>query len=171
MDFTVTQIFAADPDAIARAYASPELYGHLVGLPKLGTPDVLDCRDDNDLVHLQVRYRFVGDLSPAVTAVIDPRRLTWVEHSTHDLAARTVRYRLVPDHYPDRLQSSGSCTVTAAGAGDGAGSGCERTVSGRLKVKALVVGGAVERAIVSGLREHLVDEVAIVDRFAGESAP
>ncbi len=165
MDFTVTQSFAADADAIARAYASPDLYAHLVGLPKLGTPEVLDRRDDNGLVHLQIRYRFVGGLSPAVTAVIDPRRLTWVEHSTHDLAARTVRYRLVPDHYPDRLQSSGSCTITA----DGAGS--ERTVSGRLKVKALVVGGAVERAIVSGLREHLVDEVAIVDRFAAGSAP
>jgi hypothetical protein len=164
MDFTVIQSFAADADAIAHAYASPDLYGHLVGLPKLGTPEVLDRRDDNGLVHLQIRYRFVGGLSPAVTAVIDPRRLTWVEHSTHDLAARTVRYRLVPDHYPDRLQSSGSCTITP----DGAGS--ERTVSGRLKVKALVVGGAVERAIVSGLREHLVDEVAIVDRFVAGTA-
>lgn len=160
MDFTVTQSFTADADAVALCYATPDLYGHLVGLPKLGTPEVLDRRVDNDLVHLQIRYRFVGDLAPAVTAVIDPRRLTWVEHSTHDLAARTVRYRLVPDHYPDRLTSSGSCTIVA----DGAGS--VRTVTGRLKVKALVVGGAVERAIVSGLREHLADEVTIVDRFA-----
>jgi hypothetical protein len=32
-------------------------------------------------------------------------------------------------------------------------------------VKALIVGGAVERAIVSGLREHLAAEVAAVDRY------
>jgi hypothetical protein len=165
MDFTVEQTFAAEPDAVARAYASSDLYGHLVGLPKLGTPEVLDRRVDNGLVHLQIRYRFVGDLSAAVTAVVDPRRLTWVEHSTHDLDARTVRYRLVPDHYSDRLQSSGSCAVVAA---PGRG-GSVRTVTGRLKVKALVVGGAVERAIVSGLREHLGDEVAVVDQFVART--
>jgi hypothetical protein len=162
MDFTVTQSFHADADAVARAYASPELYARLVGLPKLGPPDVLDRRVENGLVHLQVRYRFVGDLSPAVTTVIDPRRLSWVEHSTHDLAERTVRYRLVPDHYADRFQSSGSCAIEPGDAG------CVRTVSGRLKVKARFVGGAVERAIVSGLREHLAEEVAIVDRFADD---
>lgn len=167
MDFTVTQTFAADPDAVAHAYATPDLYEHMIGLAKLDTPEVLDRREDNDLVHLQVRHRFVGDLSPAVTAVIDPRRLTWVEHSTHDLANRTVRYHLVPDHYPDRLRSSGSCAVVPSGSGVGS----VRTVTGRLRVRAMVVGTAVERAIVSGLREHLADEVAIVDRFvAGADA-
>ena len=164
MDFTVTQAFDADADQVTRAYASAELYGHLVGLPKLSTPEVLHHREDNGLVHLQVRYRFVGDLSPAVTVLLDPRRLTWVEHSTHDLAARTVRYRLVPDHYADRLQSSGSCVVTPEG------DGCVRTVAGRLKVKALAVGGAVERAIVSGLQEHLDAEVAVVDRFVASTS-
>jgi hypothetical protein len=164
MDFTVIQAFAASTDAVARAYASPELYEHLVGLPKLGAPEVIDCRDDNDLVHLQVRYRFVGELSPAVTAVVDPRRLSWVEHSTHDLAAHTVRYRLVPDHYADRLQSSGSCSIEPQS------DGSVRTVTGRLKVRAVVVGGAVERAIVSGLREHLAAEVAVVERFVDGSA-
>ena len=164
MDFTVIQAFAASTGAVARAYASPELYEHLVGLPKLGAPEVIDCRDDNDLVHLQVRYRFVGELSPAVTAVIDPRRLSWVEHSTHDLAAHTVRYRPVPDHYADRLQSSGSCSIEPQS------DGSVRTVTGRLKVRALVVGGAVERAIVSGLREHLAAEVAVVERFVDGSA-
>jgi hypothetical protein len=164
MDFTVSQTFDADADAVALAYASAELYEHMVGLPKLGPPDVLDRRLENDVVHLQVRFRFVGDLSPAVTAVVDPRRLSWVEHSSHDLAARTVRYRLAPDHYSDRLQSSGSCSI----APDGDGS--VRTLTGRLKVRALVVGGAVERAIVSGLREHLAAEVAVVERYVAASA-
>lgn len=161
MDYTVTQTFLAEADEVARAYASADLYEQMVGLSKLDTPDVLDRRVENDLVHLRIRYRFVGGLSPAVTAVVDPRRLTWIEHSTHDLEARTVRYQLVPDHYPDRMQSSGSCSVEPGPGGDGA----TRTVTGRLKVKALVVGGAVERAIVSGLEEHLAEEVAVVGRY------
>ena len=94
MDFMLDQVFTAGGDALARAYASRELYEHLVGLPKLGPPEVLDRQEDGDQVRLQIRYRFVGDLSPAVTAVVDPRKLTWVEHSVHDLVARTLSYRL-----------------------------------------------------------------------------
>jgi hypothetical protein len=160
MDFSVTQSYAAPADAVARAYASRELYGKLRGLPKLGPPEVLDRTEDGEVVRLQVRYRFVGDLSPAVTAAIDPARLTWVEHSIHDVGRRSVTYRLVPDHYPDRLLSSGTCAITDDG------TGARRTVRGRVKVRALVVGGAVERAIVSGLREYLLAEADVVDPFA-----
>ena len=162
MDFTVDQVYAAAGDAVARAYASPDLYADLVGLPKLGTPEVLDHEVDGTTVRLQIRYRFVGHLSAAVTAVVDPRKLSWVEHSVHDLAARRITYRLAPDHYPDRLSSSGTCAITDRAHGS------VRTVTGRLKVKALVVGSAVERAIVSGLREHLVDEAPVVDRYVAD---
>lgn len=164
MDFTVTQQFAADADSVARAYASAELYEHLAGLPKLDAPQVLDRTVDHDLVRLLLRYRFVGDLSPAVTAVVDPAKLSWVESSTHDLVRRTVSYEVRPDHYPDRLRSSGTCVIEPSGAG------CVRTVRGRVTVKALVVGGAVERAIVSGLREHLDAEAPVVDRAAADLA-
>ena len=159
MDFTVTQLYAAPADAVARAYASRELYGELEGLPKLAPPEVLERTVAADVVRLQIRYRFVGDLSPAVTAVIDPAKLSWVEHSTHDLDRRSVTYRLVPDHYPDRLQSSGTCAIVPDG------DATVRTVRGRLKVRALVVGGAVERAIVSGLREYLEAEAGAVARI------
>jgi hypothetical protein len=165
MDFMIDQVYAAGGDDVARAYASPELYARLVGLPKLSTPEVLEHRVDGTTVRLQLRYRFVGDLSPAVTAVVDPARLTWVEHSEHDMAVRTVRYRLAPDHYADRLQSSGTCAIT-----DRTNGGSVRTVTGTLAVRALIVGGAVERAIVSGLKEHLAAEVALVDRFVADHA-
>lgn len=168
MDFTVTQHFEAAPDAVAQAYATTETYGHLVGLPKLATPEVLERRVDDAVVRLRVRHRFVGDLSPAVTAVIDPARLSWIEVSTHDLQRHTVTWEMVPDHYPDRLRSSGTCSIASDGAG------CVRTVRGRVRVRALVVGGAVERAIVSGLRDHLEGEAPIVDRLAlaaGDATP
>ncbi len=159
MDFSVEQTYAAHPDAVARAYATPALYAQLDGLGKLGEPDVLDHQVDGTVVRLAVRYRFVGHLAPAVTAVLDPGRLTWVEHSTHHLAERTVTFRLVPDHYRDRLTSEARGAVAP-----GRRSGSVRSITGTLKVRAVLVGSTVERAIVSGLREHLAAEAPVVDR-------
>ena len=44
------------------------------------------------------------------------------------------------------------------------------TVTGSVKVKALIVGSAVERAIVSGLREHLASEIPPVEQFVASWA-
>ena len=160
MRFAVEQRFEADVDAVARAYADPALYEALVGLPKLTQPEVVGHEVDGQQVELRVRYRFGGELSSAARAVIDPARLTWVEHSTHDLAARRVAFRMVPDHYGDRFQCSGSYAFEADGQG-----ACRRRGSGEVRVKALLVARAVEGAIVSGLQEHLVDEVPVVEAF------
>lgn len=159
MDFAIEQTYAAAPDAVARAYATAELYARLDGLGKLGGPEVLDRQVDGSVVRLAVRYRFVGHLAPAVTAVLDPARLTWVEHTTHDLAERTVSFRLVPDHYRDRLTSNARGVVVP-----GRRSGSVRSITGTLKVRAVLVASTVERAIVSGLREHLAAEAPVVDR-------
>jgi Protein of unknown function (DUF2505) len=165
MDFRVEQTYNADPDLVAHAYTDPALYDAVGEVSRLGRPEVLDRREEGDVVTLQIRYRFTGDLSSAARAVLDPAKLTWVEHSAHDLARRHVAYRLEPDHYADRFRASGECQVAPASGGSG---GSVRTVTGVVKVKALVVGGAVERAIVSGLRDHLVDEAAAVGRFVAE---
>lgn len=163
MRFRIEQRFAADVDAVARAYADPALYTALDGLPKLSRPEVLSREADGDTVGLEVRYQFGGELSAAARAVIDPSRLTWVERSVHDLAQRSVWFTMVPDHYADRFRCSGSYRFEPIEGG------CRRTGEGDLRVKALLVAGAVEGAIVSGLEEHLVDEVPIVEAFVNGS--
>lgn len=162
MRFSIEQRFAADVDAVARAYADPALYAALVGLPKLTQPEVVGHEVDGDTVVLQVRYRFGGELSPAARAVIDPARLTWVERSTHDLADHSTTFTMVPDHYGDRFRCQGSYRF------DPVESGCRRRGEGDVRVKALLVAGAVEGAIVSGLKEHLVDEVPVVEAFVND---
>lgn len=164
MRFTIEQRFAADVDAVARAYADPDLYLALDGLPKLTAPEVVHHAIEAGVVALQVRYRFGGELSSAARAVIDPARLTWVEHSTHDLSRREVRFQMVPDHYRDRFRCEGTYRFEADG------DGCRRHGATDLRVKALLVAGAVEGAIVSGLREHLSDEVPVVERFLADQA-
>ncbi len=90
-----------------------------------------------------------------------PAKLTWVEHSTHDLARGRVEFRLIPDHYRDRFRASGPAAIEPGPGGDGA----HRTVTGSLSIKAPLVGRLVENAVVSGLRDHLSGEATAVDRF------
>ena len=64
------------------------------------------------------------------------------------------------DHYHDRFRCSGAYRFEAID-----DSSCRRTGEADLKVKAVLVGSTVESAIVSGLKEHLVDEVPVVEAF------
>jgi hypothetical protein len=169
MRFQNEQRIAGSVEAVARLYTDPRFYEVLGELPKLGEPEVLERREQGPVVHLAVRFRFTGNLSPAVTAVIDPAKLTWVEESVHDLTDCTVTFRMNPDHYADRLRSSGS--VRYASDGDGA---TRRLTEGELAVRVpLLMGGGrtagvVEQAIVSGLRDHFAAEVGVVERLLHE---
>lgn len=159
MRFELTQRFAADPADVIDAYADVALYPTLVGLPKLGDIEVLGHERTDHRARLSIRFGFTGDLPPAVTAVVDPHRLTWVQESDHDLTSGLTTFRLVPDHYPDRLAASGRTTIRPGS------DGAVRVVSGELKVRALLVSGKVEQAIVGGLEEYLVAEAPAVDRY------
>lgn len=159
MRFDLTQRIAAPVDDVAAAYASADLYATVGGTEKLGPPEVLDRSESGGRVTLRVRYAFVADLAPAVTAVVDPHKLTWVEESVHDLAARTVQVTLHPDHYADRLRCTGTTRYTPTD------DGTLRRLSGDIKVKVLLVGGQVERALVSGLQEHLDAEAPAVEAY------
>jgi hypothetical protein len=159
MKFEIEQRFGAGVDAVAHAYADPALYASFDGLPKLSRPELVSHAADGATVVLEVRYRFGGDLSPAARAVIDPDRLSWVERSVHDLDHHSTTFTMIPDHYADRFSCSGSYRF------DVVPGGCRRRGQGDVRVRAFLVAGAVEGAIVSGLREHLADEVAVVEAF------
>lgn len=164
MWFRVEQVFEAPVDAVARAFTEPGFYALLGQLPTLGRPEVLDHRHEGDRVELAVRYRFTGHVSGAVRKVLDPDRLTWVEHSIHDLERREVELRMVPDHYANRLRLSGRYAFSPDG------SGTRRVADGDVAVTGVpLLGSAVERGLVSGIEEHLADEVAIVERWVAEN--
>jgi hypothetical protein len=151
VDFRIDQRISGDPADVARAYVTADMYATLRGLPKIAAPEVL-ARDEDDAggtVRMRIHYRFIGALPSAAAAVLDPRKLTWVEESAHDLSRLSVTWRLVPDHYGDRFSAKGTSTYRADG---------EITVRhtrGNLVIKTPFVGRLVERALVSGLKEHL----------------
>jgi hypothetical protein len=163
MRFQIEQVIAGPVDAVARIYTESRFYERLGELPKLGRPEVLDRREDGPEVRLAVRFHFTGNLSPAVTAVVDPARLSWVEESVHDMALHTVTFTMKPDNYADRLRSAGTARFEPAG--DGA---TRRITEGDLAVRVPFVGRSVEGAIVSGLREHLAAEIGVVEELLAD---
>jgi hypothetical protein len=163
MRFEIEQVITGPVDAVARVYTEPRFYELLGELPKLGRPEVIERREVGSVVHLSVRFRFTGNLSPAVTRVVDPAKLSWVEESAHDLEHHTVTFHMRPDNYADRLRFEGSYRFEPVGDRQ-----TRRVAEGEVAVRVPIVGRAVEGAIVSGLREHLAAEVEVVEQLVAE---
>jgi hypothetical protein len=162
--FSVQQDLAGTAAEVLEVLADPGFVPELGALPKVGTPELIEHRVEGGRLHQRVRYRFTGDLSSAVTRVLDPSRLVWVDETTWDLASATAAFRIVPEHYANRLKCSGRQRLVAKG------DGCRRTVEGDLTVSYPLVGRAVERAILSGFEDHLAAEAAVLGRrLAGRS--
>ncbi len=163
MRFRIEQRFTHPLHRVEAAFLDPELLQRMAELPQLGRPELLEQSRQGTVVVRRVRQRFAGDLPSAVTAVVDPARLTWVDESTADLATHRSDHRVVPDHYGGRLRS----TYVTELRDDGAG-GTVRVTDGEVGVRFPLVGGKVERAIVSELRRYAGSEAELVESWLSE---
>ncbi len=160
MRFRIEQHFDRPLDAVEDALCDPTFVQRMAGLPKVGRVELVMHEVVGTTVHQQVRYAFAGELSAAVRRVVDPARLTWVEDSTTDRSTHTSSFRILPDNYANLLHCQGTFTLTSDGGGTS-----RRVAEGDLKVSVPLVGGKVERAILSGLEEHAATEVELVNAW------
>ncbi len=159
MRFTIEQRFAAPLDAVEAAFVDPAMLAAMAARHELGRPVLLAHVDRGSSVSQQVRYAFTGHLSPAVTRVLDPHRLTWVEDSELDRATHRTDLTIHPDHYADRLSCSGTIAL------DPVAGGTRRTADGDLTVRFPLVASKVERAIVAGMHDHAGVEARFVQAW------
>jgi hypothetical protein len=154
--FTFEQSVAVPPAQVVAAYGSPAFYEGRPARDKgdIAVLGVVDHQDEGDQVQIVVHFAFTGSVSAAVRRVIDPTKMSWVTRTVIYPKENRTTWVVVPDHYPDRLTSSG--THHFAPAADGT----VVRVDGELKVHVPIVGRSVERVIVSGLRDYVTDEVA-----------
>ena len=165
VNFRIEQRLAVPAAAVEEALVDADFIAATADLPKIGGAELLDQERDGTRVRQRIRYRFTGELSSAVTAVVDRDRLTWVDDADYDLATRTSAHRIVPDHYGNRLEASYSSRLEADG--DGA---TRRIAEGMVKVRMALVGGRVERAIVSGLEEHARAEAELLAHWVARGS-
>lgn len=165
MKFRIEQHFEAGVDRVQAALGDPAFLAVLASLPKLGGAQLLDQRTEGDVVHQRVRYRFTGELNAAARAVLDPAKLTWVEQSSTDRSTHRTSWVILPDNYADRLAAKGTFELVAE---QGA---TRRVAEGEVKVRMPLVGGKVEGAIVSGLREHAAAEAEALARWLRGQPP
>jgi hypothetical protein len=157
--FVIDQPIAAERSAVERALSDPAYYEGLGGLPGIGTPEVLGRKESGSTCEVEVRYAFVGDLSPAVRAVIDPAKLTWVIATTYLFDEHTARFTVEPDHYTNLLACAGTSRY------DVGGDGTVHHVEGTLEVKVPIVGRSVERGILGGLESHVAAEAEAIEHW------
>jgi hypothetical protein len=158
--FTVEQALGVPAAVAEEALVDESFYAAMGAIGPIGTPEVLHREDEGDRVALSVRYRFTGNLSSAARAVLHPEKLTWVIESTLRRSAHEVDFRMLPDHYGDRLSCAGTYRFEERAGGP------VQVVDGDLAVHVLIVGRAVERAILMGLRQHLTEEAKLITRWA-----
>jgi hypothetical protein len=165
--FTIVQRYrGATPGQVMAAYTDPALYATFHGLTKVAPPEVVSREQtEPSVVALVLQMRFVADLNAAARRVVDPAKLTWLQDERYDLGAANATVVFKPDNYADRFTSNGGYVF--APDPDEAG-GTVRTISGDLRVRMMLVGGQVEGALVSGLREHFAEEQPLVQRFLDE---
>jgi Protein of unknown function (DUF2505) len=159
--FEVVQSISAPREAVLLAVVDPRLYESMGSTKGLAPPTVLACDDDGDLAVLRIRYRFEGNLSRAVRAVLDPEKMTWVVELKVKRSKYRAKFRMLPDHYPDRIECAGTYRFEEDGAGT------EQIIKGDLVVHAPLFAGAVERSILGGLRDHMVEEAEALEKFVG----
>ena len=167
MRFRIEQIFATDPATLCAALVDPDYLTKAMGrLPDVSSPTIDSQVHDAKTATMRqaLRYRFNGHLPAAVTAFVSPDRLTWIEDTTVDLSGHTAKFRITPVHYKNFFSCSGMWSITHRGAGS------VRVLDGSLKVNSPVpfLGGQVEKAIVSGLRERLDEEPAAFDWWSSQ---
>lgn len=162
MDFTIAVPLTPPPVAVIDAFLDPAFLARTATLPGIGGGEVLESTRTATTARLRVRYRFTGSLNRAVTRVLDPDRLTWVDDATFDTTACRSTHTLLPDHYPDRLEAAYESRVEPHGTGS------TWTVTGSLVVRAPLVGGRVAGVVVAGLADHARARGRLLDAWWAE---
>ena len=164
MKFAIRQAVAVPPARAMAAYGSPTFYEGRPARDDIAVRDVVRHEATGDRVLLEVRFSFTGSVSPAVRAVIDPAKMSWITRTEILLAEDRSSWVVLPDHYPDRLSASGVYRFEVGDAGLGT---CDVEVEGELKVRVPIVGRSVEKVIVGDLRAYIADEVAGIADWKG----
>jgi hypothetical protein len=158
--FATTQAVAVPPARAMAAYGTPAFYEGRSVRDHIEVLEVVRHEDTGARVLMEVRFAFRGSMSSAVQRFIDPDKMTWITRNEIRPDQARADWKILPDHYPDRLSAAGVYTFEPGA--DGAGTSSVVGIEGDLKVHVPLLGKSVERPIVSGLRKYFEAEVLTI---------
>jgi hypothetical protein len=162
--FAVRQAVAVPAARAMAAYGSPAFYEGREARDDIAVREVVRHDATGDRILLEVRFAFTGSVSPAVRAVVDPGRMSWITRTEILLTEGRSSWVVLPDHYPDRLSARGLYRFEEGDDGPGT---CDVEVEGDLRVRVPIVGRSVEKVIAGDLRAYIVDEVIGIADWEG----
>jgi Protein of unknown function (DUF2505) len=154
--FTVNETARVSPAAAMAAYGTPAFFEGRPKRDNIAVLGVVSHEDTGSRVVIEVRFQFSGAIPPLARAVIDPAKMSWITRTEILPDEHRSTFTVVPDHYPDRLEASGTFDFADGPDPDT----CTVSVAGELRLHIPLVGGAGERVIVSGMRSYIANEVA-----------
>ena len=160
MRFEIEQRFVVSSAEVLRALTSAEyLTAAFAQLPDLSAPTVLNHERSGNNVRNKLQFVFSGHLPSVVTAVIDAKKLTWIEDTTIDLATATASFIMTPVHYASLFKCSGTWAIVGHDL-----TSASRKIGGTMKVNSPIpfTSSKVENAIISGLRDRLAVEPPVL---------
>ena len=161
MQFEIEHTIAAPRHVVEIGLGDPGFYEVFGGMPDVSAPTLLDRTEKDGVIEVRVRCAFTGELSAAVTAVIDPSKLSWVSTITLRPSNHMAELSLTPDHYGDRVECSAVYLFKEA-----ADASTHEVVDGDLVVHFPLVAGKVERAILGGIKQYVAGEARALGRWA-----
>lgn len=135
---------------LVREY-NERLYAEVLKFPKF---DLLEQRDEGDLVHRKVFIEppLGGLPGPAKKVIGD--KMTYVEEGTYNRKTGRYKFRVTPSTLPDKVKVEGEMWCEPRGEGK-----CTRHARVQVDVKVFVVGGLIEEKIASDLKDSYTKAV------------
>ncbi|MGA2473630.1 MAG: hypothetical protein ABSG39_09055, partial [Acidimicrobiales bacterium] len=97
MKIAIRQTVAVPPAWAVAAYGTPAFYVGRPGRDDIAMVEVVRHDDLGERVLIEVRFAFTGSLSPAVRAVIDPAKMSWVTRTEVRPAEACTSWVVLPD--------------------------------------------------------------------------
>jgi hypothetical protein len=117
--------------------------------------DVLEHRDEGEVVYRRVRITPQRELPAAAAAIVGTKKLVYEQETRFEKSRGVVHWQVVPSFLPDKLEAKGHLRVEPAPGG------CAIVIDGNIDVKVRFVGGQIEKAVVAEVEKSY-------DRLAAE---
>ncbi len=160
MRIILDQPIAVSADEAQAAFADPAFYQSLGELAGISAPEVRSFSRTDDHVHLELGYRFAGQLNGPAKRILDPEKITWAQVTDVDLTARRTDVRMVPDNYQSLLSFNAWYELRSEGEAT-----CSQHFEGDLRIRLPLLGPLAERAIGGSIRQNITETAHLVERY------